>query len=75
MSVSKEAFVSYEAVKESGIVKMYDIRKVSFYADILDEEVIYIQKNYDALSKVHLTPVTTRLILTKAQELMEEFGE
>lgn len=75
MSVSKESFIAYEAVKESKIIPMYDTRKVSFYADIDDEEVLYIKKNYEALSKVHITPITTRLILTKAQEIMEEFGD
>lgn len=75
MSVSKESFISYEAVKESKIIPMHDTRKVSFYADIDDEEVLYIKKNYDALAKVHITPVTTRLILVKAQEIHGEFGE
>lgn len=74
MSISKESFIAYEAVKESKITNMNEIRKVSFYADILDEEVLYIKKNYEALAKVHLTPVTTRLALVKAQEILGEFG-
>lgn len=73
--ISKETFISYEAVKESKITNMNDIRTVGFWADILDEEVLYIQKNYEALSKVHLTPVTTRLALVKAQEILSAFGD
>lgn len=75
MSVSKESFICYEAVKESKITEMWNIRKVSFYADIPDDDVIYIQKNYEALAKVHITPVTTRLALVKANEILSEFGD
>lgn len=74
MSVSKEAFIAYEAVRESGVTNMYDTRKVSFYADIADEDVMYIIKNYSSLAKVYLTPITTRLALVKAKEIRVEAG-
>lgn len=54
--ITKEAFMTYERIRESGETNMFDIRKVIELSDYtLDEASIsYIMKHYSELAEAYL---------------------
>jgi len=46
IEVSKESFDKYEAVRESGVTNMLDIKTVMILSALSRSEIIEIQKNY-----------------------------
>lgn len=52
--VTKEQFMAYERVRESGVTNMFDTRRVSKLANLGRMTVHVIMKNYLDLSKKFL---------------------
>ena len=58
---SKEAFLAYETVRESGLTNMLDIRQVGYLADELAgfsltrEDVLACIKHYDEYAEKYLS--------------------
>ena len=44
-------YMKYEDCRESGVTNMFDIRNVMALTGLSKEQIIYIMKNYDALTK------------------------
>jgi len=51
MEITKSEFGLYEAVRRSGVVNMMFVSKVAEITDLSVEEVKYIIRHYEALSK------------------------
>lgn len=52
--ITKEMFLSYEKVRESGVCNMLDLRKVSSLSGLEKDEIKIIILNYPELKKKYL---------------------
>lgn len=51
MKITKKQFKAYEAVRESGVTHMFDIRMVSQLSGLKKAEILEIMKNYSELKE------------------------
>ena len=51
MEITKEKFIAYETVRQSGVTNMFAISIVCELSELIKEEVIEIMKTYDELNK------------------------
>tara|TARA_R100000773_G_scaffold23513_1_gene20669 strand:+ start:10366 stop:10629 length:264 start_codon:yes stop_codon:yes gene_type:complete len=49
MKITTEQFNKYEAVRESGLTNMFNVRLVSNLSGLTNAQIFYIMKNYKAL--------------------------
>ena len=49
--ITKEDFIAYEAVRQSGVTNMFDVGVVSKLSGLTREQIIGIMKNYSELVK------------------------
>jgi hypothetical protein len=54
MSITKDQFLAYESVRQSGVTNMFNAKLVSELSGLTKEEVLEIMKNYGSLSKKYL---------------------
>ena len=53
IGISKEDFLSYKKVQESGVTNMLDINRVSGLSGLDPDTIMEIIKNYNKLSEVY----------------------
>ena len=51
MNITKEEFLSYEEVRKSGCINMFNVGGVVGLTDLTREQVFYIMENYDELKE------------------------
>tara|TARA_B100000902_G_C27249319_1_gene884359 strand:- start:577 stop:777 length:201 start_codon:yes stop_codon:yes gene_type:complete len=51
INISILDYIKYDDVRQSGVTNMFDIRNVMALTGLSKEQIIYIMKNYDALTK------------------------
>ncbi len=49
VNITKDEFESYEAVRESGMINMFFISKVSELTEIPKDRLIYLMEHYEEL--------------------------
>lgn len=49
--ITKEQFLRYEEVRQSGITNMFDVRTVSYLTGLSREELLEIKKEYTTLKE------------------------
>lgn len=54
MVITKDVFMRYEGVRQSGICNMFDVNQVCNYSGLTKEQVVYIMKHYGELEEKHL---------------------
>ena len=54
MEITKEEFLSYEDVRQSGVTNMFDARKVAELSGLAKEQILEIMQTYESLSKKYL---------------------
>ncbi len=56
MKITKEQFMRYEDVRQSGVTNMFDLKTVISLSGLSEVQVIEIQKQYGELSEKFLKP-------------------
>lgn len=51
--ITKEEFVAYEEVRESGVTNMFDVKTVSRLSELPKEKVFEIMKRYKELKDTY----------------------
>ena len=51
MEITKDEFGSYEAVRESGVINMFNVSVVSDLSGLSKEKIFFIMENYEVLEK------------------------
>jgi len=54
MEISKEQFMAYESVRESGVTNMFDVRTVGDLSGLEKPEIMEIMKNYAELMEKYM---------------------
>ena len=52
--ITKEKFLRYEGVRQSGITNMFDMRTVRYLTDLDREEIVEIMKEYSTLRERYI---------------------
>lgn len=54
MKITKNDFLEYEQVRQSGVTNMFNTHLVSQLTGLEREQLVYIMKNYSKLNKKYL---------------------
>lgn len=57
MNITKEQFIEYEKVRQSGVTNMFDIKTVSKIADLNKEQCLAIMNQYSKLKAKYLRAI------------------
>ena len=49
--ITKEQFKKYEKVRKSGVINMFDVKRVEELTGISKQEILEIMKNYETLQE------------------------
>jgi len=52
--ITKEKFLKYKKVRQSGITNMFDMRTVRYLTDLSKEEVLEIMEKYSDLEEKYI---------------------
>ena len=52
--ITKEQFMAYEMVRQSGVTNMFDIKMVTLISGLTKDECLEIMKNYGKLKEEYL---------------------
>ena len=58
--ITKEEFLKYEDVRQSGITNMFDTRIVSYLTGLGREELLEIMKEYSTLKEKYINEKTIK---------------
>lgn len=53
LKITKEDFLAYVSVQESGVTNMFDVRAVEMLSGLVKEKIMQIMKDYSNLQKLY----------------------
>lgn len=54
MEITKEQFLAYENVRQSGVTNMFAVKVVQELSGLDKDQILYIMKNYSELASKYL---------------------
>lgn len=54
MEITKEQFMAYEEVRQSGVTNMWNVKLVVELAGLEENQVLFIMKNYRSLAEKYM---------------------
>lgn len=74
MNITKEEFIAYEKVRQSGVTNMFNVELVSELSGLSREQCFEIMKNYGGLDKQYPEVRTAEYKHTIGIVNLEDFG-